>query len=61
MSKLEVLYTDGETTPEQVMLDVSNDLKDGGITDLAIIYKDKNGYYQSCVTNIAPRDNGQDL
>ena len=47
---IEVLYTEAKATPEQVMLDIRNDLE--GVTDFAIVYKGKDGHYHSTITEM---------
>jgi len=49
---VEVLYIDDKVTAEQVLLDVSNQIKEHKAVNLAVIYKDSNGYYRSCTTDM---------
>ena len=49
---VEVLYIDDKVTAEQVLLDVTNQIKEHKAVNLAIIYKDSSGYYRSCTTDM---------
>ena len=48
----DVLYIDGRCTAEQVLLDVQNQIRGKDIKDMAVVYRDNEGYLRSCVTEL---------
>lgn len=52
MSNIEVIYTGKEATTEQIFIDAQNQINKCNSKNLAIIFKDNNGHYQSFTTDM---------
>jgi len=50
---VEVLYSDKKITPQQIILDVTNQIEQHKPVSFAIIYEDNNGRYRSHTTDMS--------
>ena len=54
---VEVLFNIKHISPEQVLLDTLNAVReDGAVEKLCVVYQDKDGYFRSCITNMKTAD-----
>ena len=52
MNNIEVIYTGKKATTEQIFIDAQNQINKCNAENLALIFKDKNGDYQSFITDM---------